>query len=66
MKLYQVDGKFFDKKVDAKIYRDASKTTDCVHKGPDHRLYGVKGNPRTHSHNARSGGSGTGFPKKVK
>ena len=35
-----------------------------VSKGPDHDMFGVKGHPRTHSHNAKSGGSGSGFPNK--
>lgn len=52
-------------KAAAKEMRDANPGS-CVSKGPDHWRYGVKGNPRTHSHNSKSGGHGNGFPRKVK
>ncbi len=64
MKLFEVDGVYFDNKSQAKAHRAANGGK--VSKGPDHRMYGVKGNPKTHSHNARSGGAGTGFPKKAR
>jgi hypothetical protein len=57
---------FFEDKEEAKKERDRF---NALHKmpyakielGPDHVRYGEKGNPRTHSHNARSGGPGNGF-----
>ena len=64
-RLFEFDGVFFDNKEAAKVIRNA-RGCGVIRKGPDHWRYGVKGNPRTHSHNARSGGHGTGFPKKVK
>jgi hypothetical protein len=63
-RLFSVNGHFFECKDDAKAFRDVEG--GCVSKGPDHRLYGVKGGRKTHSHNSRSGGAGSGFPKKVK
>ena len=33
-----------------------------VSRGPDHEDFGRKGNPKTHLHNAKSGGHGNGFP----
>ena len=39
-KLWEVDGKYFDKKMDAKAYRDANGGN--VHKGVDHADFGVK------------------------
>ena len=64
-RLFKVNGIFFDSKKDAKKHRDEAMAY-AVELGPDHWRYGVKGNPRTHSHNARSGGSGNGFPNKRK
>lgn len=63
---------FFQNKMEAKTLRDEfnrdhpKEPQMTLHKGPDHRLYGVKGTQRTHSHNARSGGHGNGFPNKRK
>lgn len=56
------DISFFDSKKAAKEFRG----TGHVSIGPDHWRYDMRGNPRTHSHTARSGGPGTGFPKKTK
>lgn len=56
----------FESKIEAKAYRDAHGGVEkglYISKGKEHQLFGVKGNPRTHSHNNRSGGAGTGFPK---
>ena len=57
---------YFGNKMEAKVVRDEinslERTNYAVSKGPDHWLYGVKGTPRTHSHNNRSGGHGNGFP----
>jgi len=68
-RLFVVAGNFFDNKEDAKAARDEfnSGPHDPKHRatvsiGPDHWRYGLKGNPRTHSHNARAGGSGNGYP----
>lgn len=53
---------FFQSKTVAKEFR--RDNGGHVTYGPDHRLFDVKGHPRTHSHNARSGGCGTGFKRK--
>lgn len=62
-KLFVVAGTFFDNKKAAKEFRNSHKG-ECVSIGPDHWKYGVKGNPRTHSHNNRAGGHGNGFPRR--
>lgn len=62
MKLFEVDGVYFDNKAQAKAHRAAHGGR--VSKGPDHWLYGIKGNQKTHAHNAHSGGHGNGFPKR--
>jgi tagatose-1,6-bisphosphate aldolase len=61
---------FFSNKKEAKEERDRFNDKHkmpyaTVALGPDHHRYGEKGNQKTHSHNARSGGPGTGF-KKIK
>lgn len=56
-------GIYFETKQAAKAAKDKD---DVVILGPDHWRYGVKGNPKTHSHNAHSGGSGDGFRKSKK
>lgn len=62
---------FFENKKDAKVARgDLIPAKDDkpahyplrVSKGPDHSEFGVKHGQRTHSHNAKSGGHGNGFP----
>ncbi len=63
-RLFEVNGVFFENKQEAKASKDA--VTNKVHLGPDHWRYGLKGNPRTHSHNCRSGGPGNGFPRRVR
>lgn len=70
-RLFEVVGTFFDNKEDAKAVRDEfnmgphdPKHPAKVSLGPDHFRYGLRGNPRTHSHNAKSGGPGNGFPNK--
>ena len=50
---------YFELKAEAKKHRIGQGQEVIL--GPDHWRYGLKGNARTHSHNARSGGSGTGF-----
>jgi hypothetical protein len=70
-RLFAVAGMFFDNKQQAKFHRDWLRElheTDgvSVRLGPDHRLFGVKKVGKTHSHNARSGGHGNGFPKKAR
>jgi hypothetical protein len=62
-RLFEVNGVFFDNKEKAK---QARKPGESVHLGPDHDRYGVHGNPKTHSHNALSGGSGDGFKRTKK
>lgn len=67
---------FFETKKEAKEFRDQVNSASVqglkphvtyhVSLGPDHRNYGKKNNPRTHSHNAKSGGHGNGFPRKFK
>lgn len=61
---------FFEDKQEAKHHRDMfaqdNGHTVGVKLGPDHWRYGMKNTPRTHSHNARSGGHGNGFPNKKK
>jgi len=59
--LFECDGLYFESKEEAKHHRSGDPSRR-VHLGHDHWRFGVKGNPRTHSHNARSGGHGTGFP----
>ena len=53
-RLFCVGSAFFDNKADAKKARDCGQltmgTAYPVTLGPDHWRYGVKGNPRTHSH----------------
>lgn len=68
-RLFEVAGEFFDSKKNAKFRRDWLRElheTDgvTVRLGPDHDRYAVKGTQRTHSHNCRSGGHGSGFPRK--
>jgi hypothetical protein len=53
---------YFEGKTDAKECRNNNPGSH-VAKGPDHDAFGVKGKPRTHSHDSRSGGSGDGFRK---
>ena len=63
--LFEVNGQFFSTKKAAKEFRDLSQADGKpVRLGPDHWRYGLKGNPRTHSHNNRAGGSGAGFRKR--
>lgn len=72
-RLFEVNGEYFNCKADASRARGAATTpaegnkpakyAHEIHKGPDNHAFGVKGNPKTHSHNARSGGPGTGFPR---
>ena len=64
-RLFKVNGIHFDNKEAAKAFRDETMAMR-VELGPDHWRYGLKGNPRTHSHNSRSGGHGNGFPNKRK
>lgn len=62
-RLFQVNTSpvsFFDNKQDAK--KVGHPIGLVVSKGPDHEDFGIKGHPRTHSHNAKSGGHGNGFP----
>ena len=73
-RLFQVNTSpvsFFDNKKDAKAARDdlipamdhkPAHYALHVSKGPDHTDFGVKRVGRTHSHNAKSGGRGSGFP----
>lgn len=61
MQLFTVKNMPFDNKLAAKDFRDANG--GCVSIGKDHWRYGLKGNAKTHSHNAKSGGHGNGFPK---
>lgn len=64
MKLFVCNGQYFSSKKAAKEFRDTPQGKGApISIGPDHWKYGVKGNPRTHSHNSRSGGPGNGFPK---
>lgn len=74
-RLFEVNGQYFGDKVSAKAARGEFKpaTTNkpahyehTVSKGPDHDSFGVKANRRTHSHNAHSGGAGSGFPKNTR
>ena len=60
-RLFICNGCFFSSKKAAKIERYRSGW--CISIGPEHWKYGLKGFPRTHSHNARSGGAGSGFRK---
>lgn len=64
-RLFIWNGIFFDNKEAAKVARNAA-CHGSITLGPDHWRYGLNGNPRTHSHNARSGGHGNGFPNKRK
>lgn len=68
-RLFQValpgDVAFAESKAAAKEMRDQNPGSH-VSKGPDHWAYKLRANPRTHSHNAKSGGHGNGFPRKVK
>jgi len=61
MELFTVKNVAFSNKADAKAFRAING--GCVSIGKDHWRYGLKGNPKTHSHNAKSGGHGNGFPK---
>ena len=64
MKLFTCNGQSFSTKKAAKDFRDTPQGAgSSISVGPDHWRFGVKGNPRTHSHNSRSGGPGNGFPK---
>ena len=72
-RIFEVNIMFFETKLDAKIARGPlipatdrrpPHYTHTISKGPDHIMFGVKGNPRTHSHNNRAGGHGNGFPSK--
>ena len=69
-RLFWVAGVFFDNKQAAKHHRNLLRQQGnldvvvCI--GPDHDRYAVKGTQRTHSHNARSGGHGSGFPRKAR
>lgn len=77
-RLFQVNTNpvsFFDNKIEAKKARGdiiPAKDNKAAHyafrisKGPDHEMVSVKGHRKTHSHNAKSGGSGTGFPSSKK
>lgn len=62
---------FFESKQDAKVARGAqvpakddkpAHYNHVISKGPDHDEYNVQGMRKTHSHNAKSGGHGNGFP----
>jgi len=61
MQLFTVKNESFDNKQAAKAFRNING--GCVSIGKDHWRYGLSGNAKTHSHNAKSGGHGTGFPK---
>lgn len=69
--ILRTDGKHFDPAIYAAT-KEAAKTMrgkDNDRKiilGPDHWRYGLKGTPRTHSHNMRSGGPGNGFKRGTK
>ncbi len=66
-RLFSVNGSYYDNKADAKQERDSlSEPRPTIRLGADHWRYGLKGNPRTHSHNAHSGGHGNGFPRKAR
>jgi hypothetical protein len=69
-RLFVCDNGYFNSKLEAKAHRDKVMKEigefKPIHLGPDHWRYGLKGNPRTHSHNAKSGGSGNGFPKSTR
>ena len=71
-RLFTVSGVDFDNKQAAKLYRnncnESTKHAGVakVSLGTDHRLFGVKKVGKTHSHNARSGGHGSGFPRKAR
>ena len=70
-RLFTVNGNHFETKPEAKKARGDKKPDGTfqfrVELGPDHRHFGegkLKRGARTHSHNARSGGHGNGFPNK--
>lgn len=63
LNLFACDGLYFETKAEAKHHRNGDPARR-VSLGPDHWRFGLKGNPRTHSHNNKSGGAGTGFPHK--
>ena len=64
LKLFKVDGVFFDNKMAAKKFRNEHPGS-VVSLGPDHRRWKQKGFPRTHSHKMNDS-RGNGFPKKVR
>jgi hypothetical protein len=63
-RLFELNGEYYDNKAYAKTLRDL--VGGVIHKGPDHWKYGVKAIARAHSHDAKSGGHGNGFPNKRK
>lgn len=77
-RLFQVNTSpvsFFENKKDAKVARGdliLAKDDKPAHyslrvsKGPDHTNFSIKGGQKTHSHNAKSGGHGNGFPNPKK
>lgn len=66
-RLFICDNGYFESKCEAKKHRNHVFSSigeyKPIHIGPDHWKFGLKGNPRTHSHNSRSGGPGNGFPR---